>query len=161
MGNLNLIRTNSENIDFKNLVEDLEQYLAEIDGEEHSFYAQYNQLSQINHCVILYVDGCTVSCGAFKFFENQTVEIKRMYTKTEFRGRNFARMILIELENWALEEGFSKCILETGKRQKSAVKLYQKQGCNIIPNYGQYAEVENSICFEKVLKVKWLNCLLL
>ena len=38
-----------------------------------------------------------------------------MYTKTEFRGRNFARMILIELENWALEEGFSKCILETGK----------------------------------------------
>lgn len=77
-----------------------------------------------------------------------------MYTKTEFRGRNFARMILIELENWALEEGFSKCILETGKRQKSAVKLYQKQGGNIIPNYGQYAEVKNSICFEKVLKVK-------
>ena len=77
-----------------------------------------------------------------------------MYTKTEFRGRNFARMILIELENWALEEGFSKCILETGKRQKSAVKLYQKQGGNIIPNYGQYAEVENSIYFEKVLKVK-------
>ena len=53
-----------------------------------------------------------------------------------------------------LEEGFSKCILETGKRQKSAVKLYQKQGGNIIPNYGQYAEVENSICFEKVSKVK-------
>ena len=77
-----------------------------------------------------------------------------MCTKPELTGHNFARMILIELENWALEEGFSKCILETGKRQKSAVKLYQKQGCNIIPNYGQYTEVENSICFEKVLKVK-------
>ncbi len=154
MENLNLIRTNSENIDFKDLVEDLDQYLAEIDGEEHSFYAQYNHVSQINHCVILYVDGFSVSCGAFKFFENQTVEIKRMYTKPEFRGRNFAKMILIELENWALEEGFSKCILETGKRQESAVKLYQKQGYIIIPNYGQYAEVENSICFEKVLKVK-------
>ena len=102
----------------------------------------------------MYLDGCTVSFGAFKFFENQTVEIKRMYTKKEFRGRNFSIMILIELENWALEEGFSKCILETGKRQKSAVKLYQKQGCNIIPNYGQCAEVENSICFKKVLKVK-------
>lgn len=102
----------------------------------------------------MYLDGCTVSFGAFKFYENQTVEIKRMYTKPEFRGYNFARMILIELENWALDEVFSKCILETGKRQKSAVKLYQKQGCNIIPNYGQYAEVENSICFEKVSKVK-------
>ena len=102
----------------------------------------------------MYLDGCTVSFGAFKFYENQTVEIKRMYTKKEFRGRNFSIMILIELENWALDEVFSKCILETGKRQKSAVKLYQKQGCNIIPNYGQYTEVENSICFEKVLKVK-------
>ena len=51
-----------------------------------------------------------------------------MYTKKEFRGYNFARMILIELENWALDEVFSKYILETGKRQKSAVKLYQKQG---------------------------------
>ena len=77
-----------------------------------------------------------------------------MCTKPELRGHNFARMILIELENWALEEGFSKCILETGKRQQSAVKLYQKQGYIIIPNYGQYTEVENSICFEKVLKVK-------
>ena len=75
-----------------------------------------------------------------------------MYTKPEFRGYNFARMILIELENWALDEVFSKCILETGKRQKSAVKLYQKQGGNIIPNYGQYAEVENSICFEKSIE---------
>ena len=86
MGNLNLIRTNSENIDFKNLVEDLEQYLAEIDGEEHSFYAQYNQLSQINHCVILYLDGCTVCCGAFKFFENQTVEIKECTPKQNLEG---------------------------------------------------------------------------
>lgn len=86
MGNLNLIRTNSENIDFKNLVEDLDQYLAEIDGEEHSFYAQYNQLSQINHCVILYLDGCTVSFGAFKFYENQTVEIKECTPKQNLEG---------------------------------------------------------------------------
>ena len=86
MGNLNLIRTNSENIDFKNLVKDLDQYLAEIDGEEHSFYAQYNQVSQINHCVILYVDGSPVSCGAFKFFENQTVEIKECTPKQNLEG---------------------------------------------------------------------------
>ena len=86
MGNLNLIRTNSENIDFKNQVEDLDQYLAEIDGEEHSFYAQYNQLSQINHCVILYLDGCTVSFGAFKFYENQTVEIKECTPKQNLEG---------------------------------------------------------------------------
>lgn len=150
--NFKIIRTNSENIDFLDLLKYLDLFLADIDGEEHSFYAQFNKITTIKHCVILYVEGLPVSCGAFKFFEDKTVEIKRMFTKPEFRGYNFAKKVLEELENWALEEGFSKCILETGKKQKSAVKLYQKMGYNIIPNYGQYKEIENSICFEKVLK---------
>ena len=74
-----------------------------------------------------------------------------MYTKTEFRGRNFSIMILIELENWALEEGFSKCILETGNKMSEAIGLYKKMGYKIIPNYGQYKNVESSICFEKLI----------
>lgn len=152
MENLKIIRTNSENIDFIDLVRDLDQYLANIDGEEHSFYAQYNKLDQIKHCVILYVDTIPVSCGAFKWHENEKVEVKRMYTKPEFRGRNFAKKVLEELEKWALENNFSACVLETGKRQESAVKLYQNMGYNIIPNYGQFKEIENSICFEKMLK---------
>lgn len=150
--NFKIIRTNSENIDFTKLVKDLDLFLADIDGEEHSFYAQFNKITTIKHCVVLYVNDSPVSCGAFKLYQNKKVEVKRMYTKPEFRGYNFAKKVLEELENWALEEGFSKCILETGKKQKSAVKLYQKMGYNIIPNYGQYKEIENSICFEKVLK---------
>jgi putative acetyltransferase len=30
-----------------------------------------------------------------------------------------------------------------------AVKFYKKCGYKIIPNYGQYQGMENSICFEK------------
>jgi hypothetical protein len=41
--------------------------------------------------------------------------------------------------------------LETGTRQEAAILLYKKTGYRIIPNYGQYAEVENSLCFEKVI----------
>jgi hypothetical protein len=41
--------------------------------------------------------------------------------------------------------------LETGKRQPEAIGLYKKNGYKLIPNYGQYAEVENSVCFEKEL----------
>jgi hypothetical protein len=32
---------------------------------------------------------------------------------------------LTELEKWALELGYSKCILETGKRLPDAVRLYE------------------------------------
>jgi hypothetical protein len=42
--------------------------------------------------------------------------------------------------------------LETGKKQPEAIQLYQKSGYHIIPNYGQYAGIENSVCFEKQVK---------
>ena len=60
-------------------------------------------------------------------------------------------MILTELEAWAAELSYSKCILETGKRQPEAIALYLKQGYVNIPNYGQYAGVDNSVCFEKII----------
>jgi len=55
------------------------------------------------------------------------------------------------LEHWAVELGYKKCVLETGKRQPDAIALYTKQGYESIPNYGQYMGMENSVCFEKEL----------
>lgn len=72
-----------------------------------------------------------------------------MYVSPESRGKGVATKILSELERWAAEQGFVKCILETGKKQAEAIGLYQKNGYASIPNYGQYAEVESSVCFEK------------
>jgi hypothetical protein len=58
---------------------------------------------------------------------------------------------LTGLEIWAMELNYSTCILETGKKQFDAVRLYEKNGYERISNYGQYAGVEESICFEKLL----------
>lgn len=75
-----------------------------------------------------------------------------MFVPTERRKKGIASAILNELENWAAELSFTKCILETGKRQPEAIGLYKKNGYKQIPNYGQYASVENSVCFRKELK---------
>jgi putative acetyltransferase len=79
------------------------------------------------------------------------MEVKRMYTSPESRGKGTAAQVLNELEKWAAELYCKKCVLETGKRQPEAIGLYQKGGYKIIPNYGQYAGIENSVCFEKEL----------
>ena len=79
------------------------------------------------------------------------MEVKRMFVDLAFRGNGIASIILNELEKWAKELGYSGCILETGKKQPEAIKLYKKNGYAIIPNYGQYKQVENSVCFEKAL----------
>ena len=148
---LTLKRTDNSSSDFVNLVAELDAYLKVTDGDDHGFYNQYNGLENIHHAVVLYDDENAVGCGAFKQFDEQSVEVKRMYVKPSHRGTGAASQILESLELWAKEEGNKRCILETGERQVEAVKFYHKSGYKRIPNYGQYAGVENSNCFEKQL----------
>ena len=145
------IRTTSEHEDFIDLVRHLDADLAERDGKDHSFYAQFNKLDKIKHVVVAYDDDEPVGCGAIKEYTPDTMEIKRMYTAPESRGKGIASNILRELEKWASELSYEWCILETGKKQPEAIGLYKKSGYTIIPNYGQYAGIENSLCFEKPL----------
>ena len=146
---INIIRTDSENPDFIRLVKELDADLAKRDGNEHAFYSQFNKVDMIRHVVIAYDNKEPAGCGAIKEFNPETVEVKRMFTLPEMRGKGIASRILNELENWASELRYDKCILETGKRQPEAISLYQRNGYKLIPNYGQYARVENSVCFEK------------
>ena len=146
---IRIIRTNSENQDFVQLVKYLDADLAERDGKDHSFYAQFNKIDKLKHVVVAYDNDKPVGCGAIKEYAPDTMEIKRMYTTPESRGKGIASQVLRELEAWAFELSYKKCILETGKKQPEAIGLYQKNGYRIIPNYGQYAEIENSLCFEK------------
>ncbi len=74
-----------------------------------------------------------------------------MFVPEEFRGRNIAMSILKNLEEWAKDLSYHKCILETGDKMPEAIGLYKKSGYQQIPNYGQYENIENSLCFEKLL----------
>lgn len=146
-----LIRTTSDNIDFKNLVVLLDAFLKITDGDEHSFYDQFNKIDALKNVVVFYSDGEAIGCGAFKEYESQSVEIKRMFVHSDFRGKGIAAKILSELELWAKELNYLESILETGNKQTAAIALYLKSGYTIIANYGQYSTVENSICMKKKL----------
>lgn len=146
------IRTNSDNQDFIQLVRRLDADLAERDGKDHSFYAQFNKIDKIKYVVVAFENDKPVGCGAIKEYAPDTMEIKRMYTSPESRGKGIASSVLRELEGWAFELSYEKCILETGKKQPEAIGLYEKNGYKTIPNYGQYAGIENSLCFEKHFK---------
>jgi GNAT superfamily N-acetyltransferase len=148
---IKLVRTNSENRDFIALVKLLDADLAIVDGKDHVFYSQFNKIDNIRYVIVAYEDEKAMGCGAIKEFDKGTMEVKRMYVSPQNRKKGIASMILSELEKWASELSVSKCILETGKRQYEAVGLYKKSGYQLIPNYGQYAGVENSLCFEKDL----------
>ena len=145
-------RTNSKDSDFIALVKELDAYLKVIDGDEHAFYNQYNNIDVLKHTVVVFLNHEPISCGAFKAFDEDCVEIKRMYTKPNYRGDGYATKVLKELEYWAKELNYKACILETGKRQTEAVQFYQKNNYTIIQNFGQYKNVDNSLCFIKNIK---------
>ena len=146
-----IIRTDNNNLDFQALITELDAYLKITDGEDHEFYNQFNSLKKINHVVVAFQNEQAIGCGAFRKFDANTVEIKRMYVKVTYRGSGVANTVLSSLEQWASEEGFTKCVLETGNRQIDAIKFYKKSGYRSIPNYGQYAQMEDSNCFEKLV----------
>lgn len=147
----NIVRTYSTNPDFIALVQQLDMDLAKRDGDEHAFYHQFNSIQLLDHVIIIYNNEVAISCGAFKEVEIGKVEIKRMYTLPSHRSKGYASNVLQALETWATELGYITCVLETGKRQPEAIELYKKNGYTIIPNYGQYIGIENSVCFEKKL----------
>jgi putative acetyltransferase len=142
-------RTTSENIDFQKLVVLLDVDLKIKDGEDHDFYAKYNKLDTINHVVVCYQDDVAIGCGAFKEFDSNSVEIKRMFVHPDYRGKGIASTALKELEIWANELNYKSCVLETGTNNPEAIALYLKSDYEIIPNYDQYKNVEMSVCMKK------------
>ncbi|MGO4773592.1 GNAT family N-acetyltransferase [Flavobacterium sp. W22_SRS_FK3] len=146
-----LKRTNSDDIDFINLVALLDQDLAIRDGEDHAFYNQFNKTDKIKHTIVYYENDVPVGCGAFREKEPLTTEIKRMYVHQDYRKKGIASAILAALEIWAKEVGYTYTILETGKNQPEAINLYQKKHYTIIPNYPPYEQMDNSVCMKKTL----------
>lgn len=147
------VKTSGENEDFIVLCQMLDDYLNEAVGGEiqRSQYNQYNTLDSIHDVLVIYKDGQTAGAGAYKFYDEETVEIKRVFIKKEFRGLGLGKELLLRLEADARMKGFRYGILETGDVLVEATSLYRKSGYKVIPNYGQYADMPESVCMQKKL----------
>jgi GNAT superfamily N-acetyltransferase len=148
------IKTSSDNIDFELLVAELDFHLTEFYGDEQDFFEKHNKVDNIKNVIIIYDNENPIGCGAIKEYSNSIMEIKRMYVNPEYRGLGIASKILLSLENWAIELGYSSTILETMKVKESVINMYSKNGYEIIPNYGQYEKMDKSVCMSKDISKK-------
>lgn len=101
---IEIIRTNSQNLEFKNLVELLNSDLARRDGETHSL-SQFNTISNLKYVALAIKKGKAIGCGAILNYDFNSTEIKRMYFSPEVRGQRIGEKILSELENCPRELG--------------------------------------------------------
>lgn len=146
---IQLIRTNTDIPDFQRLIKMLDNELWNELKEDQATYDPLNKVPGIPTAVIVYVNDIPAAIGCIKIWNDSTAEIKRMFVQKEHRGKGLSKMVLQELEKWAVELNSSKLVLETSIRFKVAQQLYIKSGFVIMPNYPPYIVLPESICMRK------------
>jgi GNAT superfamily N-acetyltransferase len=146
---IKVVKTTSENPDFLSLIKTFDSYLWERYPELKTNYWGNNIIELNKNVVIIYLDEKPVACGCFKKYDNDTIEIKRMFVAPDARGLGLAQKVLQELELWAKELDYSVSVLETLYKQQEAISLYQKVGYAIVDNYGPYIGLDKSVCMKK------------
>jgi putative acetyltransferase len=96
-------------------------------------------------------DGTLAGCGGLRRLDETHAEIKRMFVHSAHRGTGVATALLHRIELFGHEAGWSRIVLETGLLQPDAIRFYTREGYTRIPNFGYYADSDDSVCFEKVL----------
>ena len=99
--------------------------------------------------VIARLDRRPVGIGALKRLDEQTGEIKRVWTAPEARGLGVARRVLRALEGCARDRGFSRLRLDTNRALVEARAFYLKDGYRDIPRYNDNPHAGH--WFEKAL----------
>lgn len=135
-----------ESVDARRLIAELDAHLSALYPPEENFF----ELPIADVFLIARLDGDPVGCGAIRFLDPTTAEVKRMYVAPSARGTGVGRAILSELELFAVGRGASRLVLETGVHQPAAIAMYERAGFGLIPCFGQYATSKSSRCFEKI-----------
>lgn len=147
------IKTDGQDPVFAGLCEKLDENLDEIVGKkiQRQKYVKYNQRDNIHDVIIVYREEKPVACGSYKFYDEETVEVKRIFVEPSVRGLGVGMELMRRLEVDARINGYRFAILETGELLTAACSLYKKLGYRVIPNYGPYADMPESLCMEKKL----------
>lgn len=146
-------KTDGRNPDFVALCKKLDEKLDELVGTtfQRDKYAKYNTLESIHDVLVIYKDGVPVGAGSYKVYDEETVEIKRVFIDEAYGGLGLGRDLLLRLEADARIKGYRYGVLETGEPLVTASALYKKLGYKVIPNYGQYKDMPESVCMKKRL----------
>ena len=73
------------------------------------------------------------------------------FHRTDGKDKDFienCRLVSLLME-WAVELGYKKMVLETGELLAESCAVYKKLGFQVIPNYGPYEDMPESLCMAK------------
>lgn len=104
--------------------------------------------------LLLQRNGETIGGGAFMSHDDDTAELKRIWTHPDLRRQGLARRVVSALEESAAALGYTRAYLTTGFRQPEAVALYLSLGYRPLFDVSADPVLFRSLPFEKHIGAK-------
>lgn len=114
-------------------------------------YKKFNRIDEIQQAIVVYEGNKAVGGGAIRRYNDEDTELKRVFVHAEYQGQGIGSKLVSLLIEWAEELGYQRMILETGELLAESCAVYKKLGFQVIPNYGPYVDMEESLCMAKEL----------
>ncbi len=141
------------------LLDDLDRYLGSLYAPEANYLLDVQALLAPEVMFFVARDGQqAIATGALRRMQGHADtgglpygEIKRMYVDPARRGERLAARLLAVLEDTLRGQGYARSLLETGREQTEAVRLYER--CGYLPRapFGAYPDNGLSVFYGKVL----------
>jgi putative acetyltransferase len=97
--------------------------------------------------------GLPAGCGAFRPAGDRVCEMKRLYVRQAYRGKQIGRTLAVELMQRAAQVGYEKMRLDTLRRLVAANRLYADLGFTDIAPYNINPEPD-VVYMERALSVE-------
>ena len=127
--------------DAQKLIAEVQAEYAEIYGSPDEAPIEDAQFRDGNgQFFVGYLDGQAIATGAWRRFDDDSAEIKRMFVIRDYRRSGYSRRMLAHVENAIKSAGLSRGILETGPLQPIAIAMYESAGYERIAPFGYYPD---------------------
>lgn len=114
-------------------------------GEDSIYYTRYSDNENLENIWVLFIDGISAGCIAYRRRSDDTGEVKRLFIKKEYRGKGLSKRLLEAVENYAREQGCIKLFLDTRITLEPAVSVYHSFGFEIVFRQDLYIQMEKMI----------------
>ncbi len=108
---------------------DLQNYEGEIANLETKYGLPDGRL------YLLYYEGEIAGCIGLKKIDRQCCEVKRLYVRPAFRGKELGRILVEKIIADAKEIGYSHMLLDTLPFLRRAIALYKNMGFYEVEQY--------------------------
>jgi len=106
--------------------ENLDKEVAELPGA----YAEPS-----GRLLLAYCEGRLAGCGALKRADDRVCEMKRLFVRSEFRGRGIGKKLARALAEEATSAGYTDIRLDTLPTMTEAIALYRSIGFELTAPY--------------------------